>query len=133
MSSLHERLVACAKDAAAHAYCPYSHFPVGAATYWAEGLLSGGCNVENVAYGPSVCAERNAIHHAVAKGMRVLTHVVVYTPTLEPTTPCGVCLQVIREFGPQAEIVCVCDGPAEQRGVLSEFLPYSFGPEVLGR
>jgi len=129
--SLENTLVAAARGAAAHAYCPYSKFAVGAAVAWSDGTITAGCNVENAAWSPSVCAERNAIQHGVALGQRALARVVVYTPTPRPTTPCGVCLQVIREFGPNATIACVCDGSERIEGPLEDFLPRSFGPDAL--
>lgn len=129
--SLEKRLVASARQAASRAYCPYSRFPVGAAVSWSDGTVTSGCNVENAAWSPSVCAERNAIHHGVALGHRELARVVVFTPTPRPTTPCGVCLQVIREFGPDVHITCVCDGTERIEGRLPDFLPHSFGPHNL--
>ena len=83
---------------------------------------SAGCNVENASYGLTICAERNAIFQAVAKGggPLVIRAVVVFTPTPEPTAPCGACRQVINEFGPDAEILSVCDGPATITNRLDE-------------
>ena len=100
--------------AAAHAYCPYSHFRVGAAVLTDRGEIFAGCNVENASYGLTICAERNAVFQAVAQadGPLVIRAVVVYTPTAEPTAPCGACRQVINEFGPDAEVLSICDGPA---------------------
>jgi cytidine deaminase len=57
--------------------------------------------------------------------------VAVYTPTPTPTAPCGACRQVLYEFGPEAEVLGVCDGPGVLRGRLSELLPHAFGPESL--
>ena len=61
-------LVTAARDAAARAYCPYSHFSVGAAVLTAAGEIFSGCNVENASYGLTICAERNAIFQAVCRG-----------------------------------------------------------------
>jgi len=126
-------LIASAREAAERAYCPYSGFRVGAAIRSDRGEVFTGCNVENASYGLSQCAERVTIGHAVACGVRAITAVVVYTPTPEPTTPCGACRQVIREFGPRAEIICVCDGPDVLRRRVDELLPDSFGPDALRR
>ncbi|MFC1643428.1 cytidine deaminase [Myxococcota bacterium] len=129
-----DQMADVAKRAAVHAYCPYSRFPVGAAVLCGEdGLVVAGCNVENAAYGPSLCAERNAIGHMVALGRRDLRAVLVYTPTSHPTAPCGTCLQVIREFASDAQIVCLCDSEARIDACLSELLPQAFGPKNLGR
>jgi cytidine deaminase len=129
-----EALVQAAKTAAANAYCPYSKFPVGAAVLTDGGLIFAGCNVENASYGLTICAERNAIHQAVAHGPRplVIDLVIVYTPTDTPTAPCGACRQVINEFGSGSEIVCVCDGSERITLRLSELLPAAFGPGNLG-
>lgn len=125
-------LIAAAKAASARAYCPYSKFPVGAAVLTGSGETFSGCNVENASYGLTICAERNAIFQAVAKGKTTIAAVVVYTPTALPSAPCGGCRQVLNEFGPDAEIVCVCDGPEVLRTTLGHLLPDAFGPRNLG-
>jgi cytidine deaminase len=127
---VHPELVAAARQAAGHAYCPYSQFPVGAAVLTDRGEIFSGCNVENASYGLTVCAERNAIFHAAAHGCHplVIRAIVVFTPTAEPTAPCGACRQVIHEFGPNAEVISVCAGPAIVRRRLGELLADAFGP-----
>ncbi|HZW72958.1 MAG TPA: cytidine deaminase [Caldimonas sp.] len=115
-----------ARDATAHAYAPYSRFPVGAAVL-ADGAMHSAANVENASYGLSVCAERNAIFQAVSHGARRIEAICIHTPTGAPVTPCGACLQVIREFAPDALIVCCTDDDAaERRYRLSELLPAAF-------
>lgn len=115
-----------ARSAAAHAYAPYSRFPVGAAVL-ADASVHGAANVENASYGLSICAERNAIFQAVAHGARRIDAVCIYTPTSAAVTPCGACLQVIHEFAPDALIVCCTDDEsAERRYRLSELLPAAF-------
>jgi cytidine deaminase len=121
-----------ARLASERAYIRYSHFPVGAAVLTEEGIIIAGCNVENASYGLTICAERNAIFHAVARrGATKILAVLVYTPTKKPTAPCGACRQVINEFGPDAEIICVCDGKKKIRRKLSELLVEPFGPHNL--
>jgi cytidine deaminase len=131
--SVHPDLVAAAKRAAMQAYCPYSGFPVGAAVLTDRGEIFAGCNVENASYGLTICAERNAIFQAVARGEGplVILALVVYTPTSEPTAPCGACRQVINEFGPDAEVLAACDGPTVLSRLLGELLPQAFGPTNL--
>jgi cytidine deaminase len=124
-------LIDAARRARERAYCPYSRFPVGAAVLGDDGTISAGCNVENASYGLTICAERNAIFAAVARGMPGIRAVVVYTPTPSPTAPCGACRQVIHEFGPGAQVICVCDGPGEIRRPLGDLLPEAFGPRAL--
>ena len=124
-------LFSAARKASELAYCPYSHFRVGAAVLTRGGDIFTGCNVENASYGATICAERNAIFQAVAKGKKEILAIVVYTPTQTPASPCGVCRQVINEFGPDAEVVSMCDGPGMIRRKLSELLPEAFGPRNL--
>jgi cytidine deaminase len=132
---LFSELVAAARRAASRAYCPYSRFPVGAAVLTARGEIYAGCNVENASYGLTICAERNAVFQAVARslGPLVIKKVVVFTPTPTPTAPCGACRQVINEFGPQAHVFSVCDGPDALEIALAELLPRAFGPGNLDR
>jgi len=121
-----EELRRRARNAAAHAHAPYSRFRVGAAVLTDVGVHAG-ANVENASYGLSVCAERNAIFHAIAEGARRVDAICVYTPTRAPVTPCGACLQVLREFAADALVLCCTDdAAAERRYQLSELLPAAF-------
>jgi cytidine deaminase len=124
-------LIERAKNALAKAYCPYSTFPVGAALLTETGKVYTGCNIENASYGLTICAERNAVFHMVADSKQRIRAVVVYTPTEQPSAPCGACRQVINEFGPDAVVVSACDGAQVLRKKLSELLPESFGPANL--
>jgi cytidine deaminase len=125
------KLIDAAKSASEHAYSPYSKFRVGAAVLTMSGEIFSGCNVENASYGLTICAERNAIFHSVFRGQTRLKAVVVYTPTKTPSAPCGACRQVINEFGPEAEIISVCDGPDTLNKTLAELMPDAFGPHNL--
>jgi cytidine deaminase len=133
-AAVRQKMITVARNAAANAYCPYSRFHVGAAVLTGRGEIFAGCNVENASYGLTICAERNAIFQAVTQGEGplVIRVVVVFTPTSEPTAPCGACRQVINEFGPDAEVFSVCDGPLVVTRHLSELLPGAFGPSNLG-
>ena len=114
------------------AYCPYSNHPVGAALECADGTVYTGCNVENAAFGPSICAERTAIVKAVSEGHRDFKRIAIAGKSEMPCVPCGVCRQVLREFAaPELEILCVGGTGKTARYTLSELLPESFGPEFL--
>jgi cytidine deaminase len=128
---LHD-LIAAARRTSEHAYCPYSRFRVGAAVLTEDGTIVSGCNVENASYGLTICAERNAVFQAIALGHLSVVAVAIYTPTPTPSAPCGACRQVINEFGPDAEVVSVCDGPTVLHRPLGELLPDAFGPKSLG-
>jgi cytidine deaminase len=121
-------LVAEAKAASGRAYCPYSQFRVGAAVLTESGDVVAGCNVENASYGLTICAERNAVFQAVARGASAIRAIVVYTPTSTPSAPCGACRQVLNEFGPECVVFCVCDGPGVIKAQLHALLPNAFGP-----
>ena len=126
-----EKLIKQAVQAMAMAYAPYSGYKVGAALLCADGTVYQGCNIENSAYGPTVCAERTAFFKAVSEGHREFTAIAVcggkdgvisdYFP------PCGVCRQVMREFCRDDFTVCMI-GPAQtyKTVTLAELLPHSF-------
>jgi cytidine deaminase len=127
------RLEKAARAAANASYSPYSNFKVGAAVLATSGRIYSGTNIENASYGLCNCAERTAIFTAAAAGERTLQAVVVYTPTSQPTQPCGACRQVINEFGPQARVVSICDSTARNETTLEHLLPAAFGPADLVR
>src|SRR5437762_11983957 len=114
-----------------NAYCPYSHFPVGAAVLTDSGEIFAGCNVENATYGLTICAERNAIFNAVAHGHEAIRAVVIATPSEAPTPPCGACRQVINEFGPGASVFSFGKDAEVVAHTLPELLPEAFGPSNL--
>jgi cytidine deaminase len=97
--AVRDLLIQQARAAAQQAYCPYSHYPVGAAVLTADGAVYTGCNVENASYGLTVCAERIAVFKAISHGHRdVVALAVVGGTPRQPATPCGACLQVLAEF-----------------------------------
>ncbi|HEX8392840.1 MAG TPA: cytidine deaminase [Longimicrobium sp.] len=121
-----------AREARAHAYAPYSHFPVGAALLAEDGRVFTGCNVENAAYTVGNCAERVAIGKAVSEGARRFLAIAVTGPEDNVAcTPCGACRQVISEFGPELPVV-MTDGADGYKIIgMRELLPGAFGPASL--
>ncbi len=126
-----ETLKAAATAMLGRAYCPYSHFPVGAALECADGTVFTGCNVENAAYPAGICAERSAIFHAVSEGHTRFTRIVIAGTGRDFCVPCGVCRQVMREFAPELEIICLNGEGEAETFTLPELLPHSFGPDQL--
>ena len=128
-----DELKATAVSMLDRAYCPYSHFPVGAALECSDGTVFTGCNIENAAYSPTICAERTAVAKAVSEGHRDFVRIVVAGRSKDYCVPCAVCRQVLREFAPNVEIICLNSDGAEVVHTLPELLPHSFGPEFLDR
>lgn len=121
------RLIAAARRVRERAHAPYSEFKVGAALRMRGGRVFEGCNVENASLGAGICAERGAILQAVAAGMRPgdLEAVAVYTEGDHLTPPCGMCLQVLVEFGRQVDVLLA--GPkAVRRTNLAALYPEPF-------
>jgi cytidine deaminase len=100
-----DELIAEAWKARENAYAPYSDFKVGAALLGSDGGVFTGCNVENISYGLTNCAERVAIGAAVAAGVRAFEKVAVVADTSAPISPCGACRQVLAEFGVKTVIL----------------------------
>ena len=126
-----EELKAAAVTMLDRAYCPYSHFAVGAALECADGTVFTGCNIENAAFSPTICAERTAVAKAVSEGHTDFVRIAIAGRSADFCVPCGVCRQVLREFAPGIEVICLNGKGEEQVFTLSELLPHSFGPEFL--
>lgn len=126
------QLFKAAKEAASHAYAPYSSFKVGAAAIADSGEIVSGCNVENASYGLTVCAERNCIAQAILLGEKSLNCLLIYTEQEQLTPPCGACRQVISEFFDSNSIV-IAANHLEQRKqwTVAELLPDAFTPKQL--
>lgn len=116
-----DELIAAAWAARENAYAAYSNFQVGAALLTTNGRVFLGCNVENISYGLTNCAERVAIGAAVAAGFRSFNKVAVVADTSVPISPCGACRQVLAEFGVQTVILANRTERAEFS--LDELLP----------
>ncbi|HBV88117.1 MAG TPA: cytidine deaminase [Desulfosporosinus sp.] len=126
-----DELILHAKAAYEQAYVPYSHYPVGSAALFSSGKIYSGCNVENASYGLTICAERNTIFQAIARGERVLKGIAIAVPSDVFPSPCGACRQVIREFALDCPVVLI-NGQGQMRWTsLKSLLPEAFGPEYL--
>jgi cytidine deaminase len=123
-------LIEQATAAREKAYVPYSEYPVGAAILTASGAVYTGCNIEIASYGATSCGERTAAFKAVSEGERQFRAVAVVTSN--GAAPCGICRQVLYEFGPDM-IVIMADpeGAITWEGPLTALLPYGFGPQKL--
>ena len=119
-------LTKAALSAMDKAYAPYSQFQVGAALLTVDGDIIPGCNVENVSYGLTICAERTAIAAAVVQGKQAFKACVVVTNTAPPSSPCGVCRQVLHEFAPDLPIRMVNPAGDVLETNITTLLPQSF-------
>jgi cytidine deaminase len=127
-----QTLIARALGVRQWAYTPYSHYNVGAALLASSGKFYDGCNVENAAYGSSICAERTALVKAVSEGERQFEAVAVVTDN--GGSPCGSCRQMLAEFGLDL-VVLLLDGQGHliSETTLKALLPDAFTPESLTR
>lgn len=127
------RLAKLAVRAQKRAYAPYSSFRVGCVIVDEKGRLHSGCNVENSSYSATVCAERAAIFKMVSRGGKKIRRLVLVTGAEQPVFPCGVCLQVIGEFGGQCSIVALNDGASIfKMATFAELFPSAFTKTDLG-
>ena len=123
-------------DMRSGSYAPYSDFLVGSAVLTGDGSIYTGCNIENSAFGPSICAERTAIFKAVSEGHRDFAAIAIAggkrDGELQYCAPCGVCRQVMREFCDSSFRICLAKSAGDYKEfTLGELLPESFGPDNL--
>ncbi|MBE6748103.1 MAG: cytidine deaminase [Ruminococcaceae bacterium] len=133
-----KELVLKAIEAMKNSYSPYSDFKVGSALLTESGKVYTGCNIENVAFGPSICAERVAFFKAISEGEKNFSKIAVVGGKggiiSSSTPPCGVCRQVMREFcSDDFEILIVRENENYGKVLLQDLLPYSFKPEILSK
>lgn len=125
----HAALLRTASQARDLAYAPYSGFRVGAALLSADGRVFEGANVENAAYGSTICAERVALPTAIIHGAREFTALAVVGDGDGPCTPCGACRQVLFEFAPDLLVLAAgADGAVSEYRLGRDLLPDGFGP-----
>ncbi len=122
-------LMEAAVKSVENAYAPYSNFHVGAAVLSSDGEIFIGCNVENISYGLSMCAERNAVGAAITAGKKELEAIAVYTSDSPLVMPCGACRQVLAEF--KIKYVIVGRPDSYKVVAVEELLPASFNEEQM--
>jgi len=125
---MYTELINKAKKARENAYAPYSEFKVGAALLCKDGKIYTGCNIENISYGATNCAERTAIFKAVSEGEYEFEAIAVVggKDKLELTSPCGMCRQVMSEFCDSDFKIILADDVNQKEYLLEELLPLSF-------
>ncbi|MBR6298081.1 MAG: cytidine deaminase [Candidatus Gastranaerophilales bacterium] len=128
MENIYEELFEKAKKASENAYCPYSKFPVGASILYESNNIYTGCNVENVSFGLTLCAERNAMAAAVSAGEKTgIKAIAIYSPKQKECMPCGACRQWLNEFASNEELKIILEGENELTILtLKEIFPHGF-------
>ena len=132
--SMISKLIETAMEQLKFSYTPYSNFKVGASLLTKNGEIYTGCNIENAAYTPTICAERTAIFKAVSEGVREFDAICIVGGKdgilTEYTAPCGVCRQVMMEFCDPKEfqIIVAIDEERYIIKTMEELLPLGFGP-----
>ena len=125
-----EELVRRATEAMEMAYAPYSKYKVGACLLSEDGRMFTGCNIENAAFGSTICAERCAVCKAVSEGARRFAAIAI-VGSASYAWPCGSCRQVLNEFSPDMRVIAGQAGHGYESAALKELLPHGFGPESL--
>jgi len=120
------RLIKAAATARRKAYAPYSRFRVGAALLAADGRVFTGCNVENASYGATICAERVAVGSAVVAGSTMFLAVAIVYHQRELADPCGLCRQVLHEFGDDMVVIRANLGGGFECTTVGALLPGAF-------
>ncbi len=128
---MYETLIAKAKEGMANAYAPYSNYKVGAALLTKSGKVYTGCNVENVSYGGTICAERVAVFKAVSEGETEFEAIAIVTAVDDFPTPCGFCRQVLAEFADENFKIVLANDEKTEVYSMEALLPLSFTKENL--
>ncbi len=131
MEHSEKELIDAATNVRENSYAPYSNFRVGAAVETDDGQIIDGCNVESASYGLTVCAERVAIWKAISEGKRKIKHIAVVADTEELTPPCGVCRQIIWEFGGDIPVIMANLKGKVETVQMTELLPRAFDTKFL--
>lgn len=130
----YKKLIGIALDYRNRAYSPYSNFKVGAAVLFESGKIYGGCNIENVSFGATNCAERTAIFKGISEGETKIKAIAVVGSLEEYTSPCGICRQVIAEFGDEDVKVIIAKNEDDYIVKdMKDVLPGAFKKDALGK
>jgi len=122
------KLHTAAESAAGKSYAPYSGFRVGAALFFDDGIVTAGCNVENVSYSLTICAERTALVRAIAENgsARKIVAIAVINLNKAASPPCGACLQMLSEFVAPDAVICFPTDSGMVEKQFRELLPFAF-------
>ena len=126
-----QELITAATEVRENAYAPFSDFRVGSALETEDGEIIAGCNVESASYGLTVCAERVAIWKSISQGKRKIRRIAVVADTEELTPPCGVCRQIIWEFGGDVPVTMANLNGKVETVQMKELLPRAFDTKFL--
>ncbi len=137
------------KDLSENSYAPYSNFIVASIIVYEDGTIFKGVNVENISFGGTICAERNAISNAISQGKKNINikEVHIYAKNLNSssndesdkiqgsfTPPCGLCRQFISEFATEKTIIVMWNDDGEKKEILfSDIFPMAFKSKYLGK
>ncbi len=119
-------LIEKAREAMEYAYAPYSNFKVGAALLTESGNIYTGCNIENISFGATNCAERTAVFKAVSEGEKAFKAIAIVSSSGKFTPPCGICRQVLSEFSEDMDIILADNEDNIKIITLNELIPFSF-------
>ena len=131
MTHSDQELIEAAKAVRENSYAPFSEFRVGAAIEMEDGSIIAGCNVESASYGLTVCAERVAIWKAISDGKHEIKHLAVVADTEDLTPPCGVCRQIIWEFGGNVPVTLANLNGKRETVEMKDLLPRAFDTKFL--
>jgi cytidine deaminase len=131
MTHSEQELIDAARTVRENSYAPFSEFRVGAAIEMEDGSIIAGCNVESASYGLTVCAERVAIWKAISEGKHQIKHIAVVADTEELTPPCGVCRQIIWEFGGNIPVTLANLNGKRETVEMKDLLPRAFDTKFL--
>ena len=131
MEHSEKELVEAAKAVRENAYAPFSEFKVGSALETEDGEIITGSNVESASYGLTVCAERVAVWNAISQGKRKIVRIAVVADTEDLTPPCGVCRQIIWEFGGDIPVIFANLHGKIETVQMKDLLPRAFDTKFL--